>query len=144
MDNGYLIRLFFFKRNLKGKIKWGPVLEKNLSWVKKIGSKTEYVIALLPLGGYVKMAGMIDESMDMELNNNDDEFMSKPLWAKIFVLSAGVLMNTALAVIIFTLMGYYQGSPEVRNEPVISEVIEDMPAYNSGILPGDLITEIDG
>ena len=144
VDNGYLFRLFFFKRNLEGKIKWRPVLEKNLSLVKKIGSKTEYVIALLPLGGYVKMAGMIDENMDMELNNNDDEFMSKSLWAKILVLSAGVIMNTALAIIIFTLMGYYQGSPEVRNEPIISEVIEGMPAYNSGILSGDLITEVDG
>ena len=144
VDNGYLFRLFFFKRNLEGKIKWRPVLEKNLSLVKKIGSKTEYVIALLPLGGYVKMAGMIDENMDMELNNNDDEFMSKSLWAKILVLSAGVIMNTALAIIIFTLMGYYQGSPEVRNEPRISEVIEGMPAYNSGILSGDLITEVDG
>ena len=144
VDNGYLFRLFFFKRNLEGKIKWRPVFEKNLSWIKKIGSKTEYVIALLPLGGYVKMAGMIDENMDMELNNNDDEFMSKSLWAKILVLSAGVIMNTVLALVIFTLMGYYQGSPEVRNEPIISEVIEGMPAYNSGILSGDLITEIDG
>ena len=98
VDNGYLFRLFFFKRNLEGKIKWIPVFEKNLSWVKKIGSKTEYVIALLPLGGYVKMAGMIDENMDTELNNNDDEFMSKSLWAKIFVLSAGVIMNTVLAL----------------------------------------------
>ena len=87
----------------------------------RIGSKTEYVIALLPLGGYVKMAGIIDESMDTEINYEDDEFMSKPLWAKLWVMSAGVIMNTILAFAIFSAIGYTQGMPEVSDEPIVAE-----------------------
>ena len=58
------------------------------------------------MGGYVKMAGIIDESMDTNIQYEEDELMSKPLWAKIWVLSAGVIMNTILAFFIFTFVGY--------------------------------------
>ena len=142
VDSGYLFRIFFFKRT-EGSWKWKPVIEKHIERPGRVGSNTEYVIALLPLGGYVKMAGMIDESMDTKITYEENEFMSKPLWAKIWILSAGVIMNTVLAFIIFASLGYYQGSAEVVDEPIVRETIVDMPAELAGMLPGDRIKKID-
>ena len=99
------------------------IIQKTISSKGRIGSGTEYVIALLPLGGYVKMAGIIDENMDLKIEYKNDEFMSKPLWAKIWVLSAGVIMNTILAFFIFSAIGFFQGSPEINNDSIISEVV---------------------
>ncbi len=65
---------------------------------------TDYRLCLLPLGGYVKIAGMVDESMDAEFVNRPPqpwEFRAKPLHSKVFVITAGVLMNLLLAWIIF-------------------------------------------
>jgi regulator of sigma E protease len=90
------------------------------------------------------MAGIIDESMDTEINYEEDEFMSKPLWAKLWVMSAGVMMNTILAFIIFAAVGYTQGMPEVSDNPVVAELQPDMPAIAAGIQPGDRIISIDG
>ena len=100
VDSGYLFRIFFFKR-AEGSWRWKPVMEKHIERPGRVGSNTEYVIALLPLGGYVKMAGMIDESMDTKITYEENEFMSKPLWAKIWILSAGVIMNTVFSFSIF-------------------------------------------
>ena len=100
IDDGLLFNLFFYKRS-KGKWKWQPIFKKEIKKPGRIGSNTEYVIALLPLGGYVKMAGIIDESMDTDLQYEKDEFMSQTLLAKIWILSAGVIMNTILALVIF-------------------------------------------
>ncbi|MAV96394.1 MAG: hypothetical protein CMG06_04535 [Candidatus Marinimicrobia bacterium] len=143
VDNGYLLRIFFFKRN-EDSFKWLPIIEKHIKSPGRSGSRTEYVIALLPLGGYVKMAGMIDESMDTKISYEENEFMSKPLWAKIWILSAGVIMNTILAFIIFSALAYYQGSAEVVDEPIIRETIANMPAESAGMLSGDIIKKLDG
>ena len=142
IDNGLLCKVFFFKRT-GGSFKWQPVLEKHIHKPGRLGSSTEYVVALLPLGGYVKMAGIIDENMDTQIEYEDDEFMSKPLWAKLWILSAGVLMNTILAFIIFASLGYYQGSAEIKDEPVVRETIANMPAEMAGIIPGDRIIKIN-
>ena len=143
IDNGLLFNLFFYKRS-EGKWKWQPIFKKEIKKPGRIGSNTEYVIALLPLGGYVKMAGILDESMDTELKHEKYEFMSQPLWGKIWILSAGVIMNTILAFVIFGSIGFYQGSPEIKNEPVVGELQLERPAQKAGILPGDRIINIDG
>jgi len=142
IDDGLLCKLFFFKRT-RGSFKWQPVLEKHINRTGRLGSGTEYVVALLPLGGYVKMAGIIDENMDTEIKYEEDEFMSKPLWAKLWILSAGVIMNTILAFILFASLGYYQGSAEIKDEPVVRETIGNMPAEMAGIIPGDRIIKIN-
>ena len=89
------------------------------------------------------MAGSRDESMDTELKHEKYEFMSHHLWGKIWILSAGVLMNTILAFVIFGSIGFYQGSPEIKNEPVVGELQLERPAQKAGILPGDRIINID-
>ncbi|MFL2983302.1 MAG: RIP metalloprotease RseP [Candidatus Neomarinimicrobiota bacterium] len=142
IDNGFLLNIYFF-RFYEGKLIWRSIIQKTFSRPGRIGSKTEYVIALLPLGGYVKMAGIIDENMDLKIEYKDYEFMSKPLWAKIWVLSAGVIMNTILAFFIFSSLGFYQGSPEIYDEPLISEIVPNNPAELSGIISGDRIIKID-
>ena len=142
IDGGFLLNIFFFKL-INGKLKWHPIVSKKIKKGNRIGSNTEYVIALLPLGGYVKMAGMIDESMDANINYKSDEFQSKTLFQKIWVLSAGVIMNTILAIIVFSLLGFYNGIPKTNDEPIVFELQENMPAEKAGVLPGDRIISIN-
>ncbi len=142
-DDALLLKLFFFKKDTSGKLIWAPIFQSSIARPGRVGSETEYVIALLPLGGYVKMAGIIDESIDTKINHKDDEFMSKPLWAKLWVMSAGVIMNTILAFIIFSSIGYYQGTAKISDEPIIAEVIEEMPAEKAGLLVGDRVLKIN-
>ena len=136
------LKVYFFKWS-KGKLKWDVIYTKQINKPGRKGSKTEYVIALLPIGGYVKMAGMLDESLDSNVQYKDDEFIVKSYWEKVWILSAGVLMNVFLAFIIFATIGYYQGKSEVLNEPIISELKEGMPAEVAGMLPGDEIKFIN-
>ena len=143
VPNGFEIKLFFYRKDQDGKISWGS---KNSWFVKKpgrTGSGTEYCFAIIPLGGYVKMAGMIDESMDGTIENKPYELMSKPVWAQIWVMSAGVIMNILLAFIIFTGVVWDQGIPIPKDDPVIHSLINDMPAKNMGLLPGDRILSVD-
>ena len=142
IDGGFLLNIFFFKL-INGELKWHPIVSKKIKKGNRIGSNTEYVIALLPLGGYVKMAGMIDESMDTNITFKSDEFQSKTLFQKVWVLSAGVLMNTILAIIVFSLLGFYNGIPKTNDEPIVFELQENMPAEKAGVLPGDRIISIN-
>ena len=142
IDDALEINIFFFKF-LEGRFKWQSIFRTRIQKLGRKGSGTEYVIALLPLGGYVKMAGMIDESMDSNIQYEAHEFMSKPLFSKLWVLSAGVIMNTLLALIIFSALGYYQGVQNFKNEPVIGELQDNYPAQKSGLSPGDRIIGIN-
>ena len=135
-------KLYFFKW-INNRLKWGVILEKKLQKIGRVGSNTEYVIALIPIGGYVKMAGMLDESMDSDIKYENDEFMVKPLWAKLWILSAGVLMNTLLAFLIFASISFYQGKSEILNKPIIATLQDNMPAKISGLQPGDKIISIN-
>jgi len=142
VDNGWDVRVFFYRRH-QTKISWRPVFETHFSSPGRIGSTTEYVLALIPLGGYVKMAGAIDESMDTTITHAPDELMSKSFWAKLWVLSAGVIMNIVTAFVLFSGISYVQGRPEVLTKPVIAEVRPDMPAEAAGLKPGDKITTVN-
>jgi regulator of sigma E protease len=111
---------------------------------KKIG-ETEYTIALIPLGGYVKISGMIDESMDTEFKDKPPqpwEYRAKPLYQRMFVISAGVIMNAALAVLIFWGINFTQGK-YVEDTTEIGYVVPETPAYEAGLQPGDRILSIN-
>jgi len=75
---------------------------------KKIGD-TDYCISAIPFGGYVKMSGMIDESLDKESTGADYEFNSKPVWKRVIIITAGVVMNFIIAIVIMTFLNYSQG-----------------------------------
>lgn len=110
---------------------------------KKIG-ETEYAISWLPLGGYVKMSGMIDESLeDKPLTGAAWEFMSKTFPQKVLVLSAGVLMNFLMGIIVFFALTWAIGVAEI-SEPLVGSIEKDFPAAQAGIGPGDRIISIDG
>jgi len=142
LNDNLHFKLYFFKW-INNRLKWGVILERKLQKIGRVGSNTEYVIALIPIGGYVKMAGMLDESMDSDIKYENDEFMVKPLWAKLWILSAGVLMNTLLAFLIFASISFYQGKSEILNKPIISTLQDNMPAKISGLQPGDKIISIN-
>ncbi|MFC1480975.1 RIP metalloprotease RseP [Candidatus Neomarinimicrobiota bacterium] len=110
---------------------------------RKIGD-TEYGLGLFPLGGYVKMAGMIDESMDATLLGEPWEFQSKNALQKIWVMSAGVLGNMLLAIIIFSGLTWTNGINETDPSAIIGTVVPDYPASQAGFLAGDRIMSVNG
>jgi regulator of sigma E protease len=106
---------------------------------------TDYRVALVPIGGYVKIAGMIDESMDTEFLKQEPqpwEFRSKPKWQRAIVLSAGVLMNLLLAVFIFWGIIYYQGRT-IRPVTEIGYIAPNSPAAKAGLRVGDKFLSIN-
>lgn len=112
---------------------------------KKVGD-TDYCVSWIPIGGYVKIAGVIDESFDTRFLRSEPqpwEFRAKPMSARMFVISAGVLMNVLLAVLIFWGINFAYGK-FLRQTTEVGFVIEGSVAETAGIRPGDRITAING
>ena len=143
IDDGFDITFFFF-RYKAGSFKWLPIFNTHLGIKGRKGTNTEYVIALIPLGGYVKMAGSLDESFDTEVTGSPDEFSSKTVLQKIWILSAGVIMNIITAFVIFTGITLFQGIPEANEGSFIGAFAQNSPAKIAGLEIGDEITSING
>ncbi len=106
---------------------------------------TDYRLSLLPLGGYVKIAGMVDESMDISFAEKEPqpyEFRAKPLWAKVFVITAGVFMNLMLAWVIFWGANFFQGKP-ITSTTTLAYVEDGSAADKSGFISGDKILSVN-
>ncbi len=141
-EKGLVVDIFFFGLKDK-KIKWKKVFSTTFSSFNT-PSETIYTIGLLPLGGYVKMKGILDESMDSEFKGADDELESKNALQKIWVMSAGVIMNLILTFFVFVLIGNLQGDTKVEtNDTVIDYVVPEQSAELAGIIAGDKIISID-
>ncbi|WP_166921548.1 RIP metalloprotease RseP [Flavobacterium poyangense] len=114
---------------------------------KKIG-ETEYGIGWLPLGGYVKISGMIDESMDKEqmaLPPQPWEFRSKPAWQRLIIMLGGVTVNFILAFVIYIGMAYAYGEMFIANKDLKDGLlIENKAMLSAGFKTGDIIVGIDG
>lgn len=114
---------------------------------KKIGD-TEYGIGWLPLGGYVKISGMIDESMDTDQMQGEPqpwEFRSKPAWQRLIIMLGGVTVNFILAFIIYIGMTFFYGEQYISNSDVKDGIWVNNPVLEkTGIKTGDKIIEIDG
>ena len=112
---------------------------------KKIG-ETEYGIGWLPLGGYVKISGMIDESMDKEQMKKPPqpwEFRSKKPWQRLLIMLGGVLMNFILAGIIYIGILYAWGEDYLPSENVSYGISVDSAAYKIGFRNGDKILSVN-
>lgn len=114
---------------------------------KKIG-ETEYGIGWLPLGGYVKISGMIDESMDKEqmaLPPQPWEFRSKPAWQRLIIMLGGVTVNFILAFIIYIGMAFVYGDTYIANADLKDGLLIENPAMiKAGFKTGDKILAVDG
>jgi len=114
---------------------------------KKIG-ETEYGIGWLPLGGYVKISGMIDESMDKEqmaLPPQPWAFRSKPAWQRLIIMLGGVTVNFILAFIIYIGMAYAYGDSYISNADMKDGLlIENQAMINAGFKTGDKVIAVDG
>ncbi len=135
-------------------------------WKRRRG-ETEYLIGILPLGGYVRMASREDETMAVIEGGGESPaerpadwdpeamqpfgpkpvpphrwFESKPLWARLFIMFAGVFMNGILALVIN--IGIFAANPRLSATTVIDSVVVDKPAHLGGLLRGDSIVAVNG
>ena len=109
--------------------------------------ETEYGIGWVPLGGYVKIAGMIDESMDLEQMKapvQPYEFRAKPAWQRLMVMLAGVTMNVLLAMLIYTGIRYVYGESYLRNEDAKWGYTFSEAGERLGFRDGDKVISVDG
>ncbi|MBS1730802.1 MAG: RIP metalloprotease RseP [Bacteroidetes bacterium] len=115
-------------------------------WKKKIG-ETEYGIGWVPFGGFVKISGMIDESMDKEQLKQAPqpyEFRSKPAWQRLIVMIAGVIVNILLAIFLFMMITYKWGDEYLPVKNLKYGLHADSLAIKLGIQDGDNIVGING
>ena len=113
---------------------------------KKIGD-TEYGIGWLPLGGYVKISGMIDESMDREQMKKPPqpwEFRSKRAWQRLLIMLGGVIVNFLLAMFIYILVFFSWGESYVPADRVEYGYMFDSTFVDMGLRNGDKIIALDG
>ncbi|QHI37258.1 Putative zinc metalloprotease [Kordia antarctica] len=117
------------------------------SLVKKKVGDTEYGIGWLPLGGYVKIAGMIDESMDKEQMDKPPEpweFRSKPAWQRLIIMLGGVIVNFLLAWVIYISLFTYYGETYIPVDQIKDGLYVDAISEKIGLKTGDKILMIDG
>ena len=107
--------------------------------------ETEYGIGWLPLGGYVKISGMIDESFDKEQMEQEPqpwEFRSKPAWQRLIIMVGGVTVNFILGVVLFAMISYVWGERYIDNDDVKGGIAVSEMAYEMGLRDGDRIISI--
>lgn len=114
----------------------GPRLFK---WTRK-NDETEYSIRLIPIGGFVQMAG--EEIEDDPNVPKDKKFTVKTFPQKFMTVIAGIMNNFILAIVLLFLFALFNGAPQ--NKPLVGSLTEGMPAYNSGIKEGDIVTSVNG
>lgn len=129
-------------------LKWKPKPKKNADPNKSSWRDTEYGIGWLPLGGYCKIAGMIDESMDKEQMAQPAkpwEFRSHPAWQRLLVMIAGVLFNFILAIVIYAGIAYTWGDKYIQfSDAQYGMKFGCESAKDFGFRDGDILVSADG
>jgi len=143
---GHFIPAKYFKTRVE---KFYLFFDVKFSLFKKKIGETEYGIGWLPLGGYVKISGMIDESMDKEAMAEEPkewEFRSKPAWQRLIIMLGGVTVNFILAVVIFIGLAYAYGDQYVANDSLKDGIwVTDTTLGDAlGVQTGDKILAVDG
>lgn len=114
---------------------------------KPKNSETEYAIGWLPLGGYVKIAGMIDESMDTEQMKKpiqEWEFRAKPAWQRLLIMIGGVLFNFILAIFIYAMILFTWGDNYIKIQEANLGMAFNSAAHGVGFRDGDILVSADG
>ncbi|HYC92820.1 MAG TPA: RIP metalloprotease RseP [Thermoanaerobaculia bacterium] len=100
---------------------------------------TDYRVSLIPLGGYVRMAG---DNPEENVAGNQDEFLSKPKWQRFLILFAGPFMNMLIAITFVAALAMV-GTEQLVTKPIIGEVLPNKPAAKAGLQTGDRIVRIN-
>src|SRR6187399_1358374 len=117
------------------------------SLLKKKKGETEYGLGWIPLGGYVKISGMIDESMDkeqMKLPPQPWEFRSKPAWQRLIIMLGGIIMNVLLGIFIYWMILFFNGEQYIPTSHLMYGIATDSTGTSLGFQNGDKILAIDG
>ena len=144
---GHFIPAKLFKTKVE---KFYLFFDYRFSLVKKKIGETVYGIGWIPLGGYVKISGMIDESMDTEQMKQPAqpwEFRSKPAWQRLIIMLGGVIVNFVLGIFIYIMLMYAYGENFLPNKNVNKNGgvwVQDSLAIDLGLQNGDKILTIDG
>ena len=137
---------FFPAKWFKTKVeKFYLFFDPGFSLFKVTKGETEYGIGWLPLGGYVKIAGMIDESFDKEQMAGPPqpwEFRSKPAWQRLIIMLGGVTVNFILGVLLFSIIVFKWGDTFITNDSVTNGIYTDSIGYEMGFRDGDKIKKI--
>ena len=115
-------------------------------WKKKIG-ETEWGIGWIPFGGYVKISGMIDESMDKEQLKQPAqpwEFRAKPAWQRLIIMVGGVFINLVLGFLIYAMMLWHWGEEYIPTNKMTYGIAADSLAQSVGFKDGDKVVSADG
>ncbi|NSW44966.1 MAG: RIP metalloprotease RseP [Bacteroidales bacterium] len=138
---------FFFARLFKTRVeKFYLFFNPWFSIAKKKIGETEYGIGWLPLGGYVKISGMIDESMDkeqMKMPPQPYEFRSKKAWQRLLIMLGGILFNIILAFFIYSMVLFTWGEKYLPASEVTYGIMTDSIGYKVGLRNGDKIISLD-
>lgn len=141
---GHFIPAKYFKTKVE---KFYLFFDVKFSLLKKKIGDTEYGIGWLPLGGYVKIAGMIDESMDKEQMKEEPkpwEFRSKPAWQRLIIMLGGVIVNFILAWVIYTFLLFNNGDTYIPSNSLKYGIVVDSIGEKLGLRTGDKILKVDG
>ncbi len=142
---GHYITAKMFKVRVE---KFYLFMDAGFSLIKKKIGETEWGIGWLPLGGYVKLSGMIDESMDTEQMKTEPqpwEFRSKPAWQRLIIMLGGIIVNIILAWVIFTAIYTIYGNTYVSTDAVQDKGLAfGSVGKNAGFEDGDKIVSVDG
>ena len=154
--NGKWKYKFFFKNladteivEVDGKKKEVSINVENLpddDW-RRHRHSTQWGIGWLPFGGYVKIAGMIDESMDTEQMKKSAEpweFRSKPAWQRLIIMLGGVTVNFFLAWLIFSALSFFNGESYYDNTKIEDGIAVNTAGEKMGLKSGDRIISVDG
>ncbi len=142
---GHFIAAKIFKVRVE---KFYLFMDAGFSLLKKKIGDTEWGIGWLPIGGYVKLSGMIDESMDTEQLNQPAqpwEFRSKPAWQRLIIMLGGIIVNILLAWVIYSVMYMTVGQKTISTEKIQKNGLEFSDVgEKAGFQTGDKILNVDG
>ena len=139
---------FLFARIFKTRVeKFYLFFDWPFAIFKRKWGETEYGIGMIPLGGYVKISGMIDESMDKEQMKQPPqphEFRSKPSWQRLMIMLGGVFFNFIFALLIYVGVLSLWGETYLAARDVKYRILTDSTGYAMGLRNGDKIIAVDG
>jgi regulator of sigma E protease len=141
-EMGHFLPARWFKTRVE---KFYLFFDPYFSLIKKKIGETEYGIGWLPLGGYVKISGMVDESFDKEQLQGEPqpwEFRSKPAWQRLIIMLGGVTVNFILGFLLFGLILWHYGEEYLPNDQIVNGIYVDTLGQQLGLQDGDKVLRI--